>query len=105
VTRQRRAEVERLRAELREGNARNEAMDRQPPATVRAYRQLYGRKSMRLAAGMKNGAHYADRSCMYAARLGTAHASTKHRPDAPTIDNAERWRRQGCPRRLGASQP
>jgi hypothetical protein len=41
---QRRAEVQRLRAELKEMNtrAREEAMDRQPPATVRAYRQVYG---------------------------------------------------------------
>jgi hypothetical protein len=37
--------VERLRAELAEGNAhaREEAMDRPPPATVRAYRAVYGR--------------------------------------------------------------
>jgi len=42
---QRRAEVERFRAELREANARarEEAMDQPPPATVRAYRQVYGR--------------------------------------------------------------
>jgi len=42
---QRRAEVERFRAELREMNARarEEAMDQSPPATVRAYRQVYGR--------------------------------------------------------------
>jgi hypothetical protein len=42
---QRRAEVERFRAELREANARarEEAMDLPPPATVRAYRQVYGR--------------------------------------------------------------
>jgi hypothetical protein len=42
---QRRAEVERFRAELRETNARarEEAMDRPPPTTVRAYRQVYGR--------------------------------------------------------------
>lgn len=42
---QRRAEVEWFRAELREANARarEEAMDRPPPATVRAYRQVYGR--------------------------------------------------------------
>jgi hypothetical protein len=41
----RRAEVERFRAELREANARarEEAMDRPPPATLRAYRQVYGR--------------------------------------------------------------
>jgi hypothetical protein len=41
----RRASVERLRADLREGNARarEEAMDQPPPATVRAYRQVYGR--------------------------------------------------------------
>jgi acyl-CoA reductase-like NAD-dependent aldehyde dehydrogenase len=41
----RRAEVERFRAELREANARarEEALDRPPPATVRAYRQVYGR--------------------------------------------------------------
>jgi hypothetical protein len=41
----RRAEVERFRAELREANARarEDAMDRTPPATVRAYRQVYGR--------------------------------------------------------------
>ena len=41
----RRAEVERFRTELREANARarEEAMDRPPPATVRAYRQVYGR--------------------------------------------------------------
>jgi len=42
---QRRAEVERFRAELCEANARarEEAMDLPPPATVRAYRQVYGR--------------------------------------------------------------
>ena len=42
---QRRAEVERFRAELREANARarEAAMDQPPPATVRAYRQVYGR--------------------------------------------------------------
>lgn len=41
---QRRAEVEQLRAELRETNARarDKAMDQPPPATVRAYRQVYG---------------------------------------------------------------
>ena len=41
----RRAEVQRLRAELEEGNARarEAATDREPPATVRAYRQVYGR--------------------------------------------------------------
>jgi hypothetical protein len=41
----RRAEVEQFRAELREMNARarDEAMDQPPPATVRAYRQVYGR--------------------------------------------------------------
>jgi hypothetical protein len=40
----RRAEVERFRTELREANARarEQAMDRPPPATVRAYRQVYG---------------------------------------------------------------
>ena len=43
--RRRREEVEKLRAELEEGNARarEEAMDREPPAIVRAYRQVYGR--------------------------------------------------------------
>jgi hypothetical protein len=42
---QRRVEVERFRAELREMNARarKDAMDRPPPATVRAYREVYGR--------------------------------------------------------------
>jgi hypothetical protein len=42
---QRRAEVERFRAELRDINARarEEALDRQRPATVRAYRQVYER--------------------------------------------------------------
>jgi hypothetical protein len=41
----RRAEVQRFRAELKEANARarEEALDREPPATVRAYRQVYGR--------------------------------------------------------------
>lgn len=41
----RRADVERFRAELREANARarEEAMDRPPPATVHAYREVYGR--------------------------------------------------------------
>jgi hypothetical protein len=41
----RRAEVERFRTELREANAsaREEAMDRPPPATVRAYRHVFGR--------------------------------------------------------------
>jgi hypothetical protein len=40
-----REEVERLRAELADGNARarEDAMDRPPPATVRAYRAVYGR--------------------------------------------------------------
>jgi hypothetical protein len=44
-TREREAEVSRLRAELEEMNAhaREDAMDRPPPATVRAYRQVYGR--------------------------------------------------------------
>jgi hypothetical protein len=42
---QRRAEVERFRAELRDINARarEEALDRQRPATVRAYQQVYER--------------------------------------------------------------
>lgn len=42
---QHRAEVERFRAELADMNARarEEAMDRPPPATVRAYRHVYGR--------------------------------------------------------------
>jgi hypothetical protein len=41
----RRAEIQRLRAEFENMNApaREEAMDREPPATVRAYRQMYGR--------------------------------------------------------------
>jgi hypothetical protein len=41
----RRAETARFRAEIDEANAqaRDEAMDREPPATVRAYRQVYGR--------------------------------------------------------------
>ena len=41
----RHAEVERFRAELREANARahDDAMDRPPPAIVRAYQQVYGR--------------------------------------------------------------
>jgi len=41
----RRAEVQRLRSELKEMNAsaRDEAMDREPPTTVRAYRRVYGR--------------------------------------------------------------
>jgi hypothetical protein len=41
----RRAEVEQFRTELREMNtrAREEAMDRPPPATVRAYQHVYGR--------------------------------------------------------------
>lgn len=40
----RRAEVQKFRAELEEMNARarEEAMDREAPATVRAYRQVYG---------------------------------------------------------------
>lgn len=40
----RRAEVQKLRAELEEPNARTrgEAMDREPPAIVRAYRRVYG---------------------------------------------------------------
>ena len=40
-----RAEVQRLRTELEEANARarEDALDREPPATVRAYRQVYGR--------------------------------------------------------------
>jgi hypothetical protein len=42
---EREAEVARLRADLGEINtrAREDAMDRLPPATVRAYRQVYGR--------------------------------------------------------------
>jgi hypothetical protein len=41
----RRAETAHFRAEIEEMNARarEEAMDRPPPATVRAYRQVYGR--------------------------------------------------------------
>jgi hypothetical protein len=41
----RRAVVEQFRVELREANARarEEAMDRPPPATVLAYRQVHGR--------------------------------------------------------------
>lgn len=41
----RRADIERMRAKLHQANteAREEALDRQPPATVRAYRQVYGR--------------------------------------------------------------
>ena len=37
--------VQRFRAELEEVNARarEEAMDREPPATIRGYRQVYGR--------------------------------------------------------------
>jgi hypothetical protein len=44
-TQRRRVKVERLRAELREANAREreEAMDLPLPATVRAYRQVFGR--------------------------------------------------------------
>jgi hypothetical protein len=44
---QHRAEVERFRAELADMNARarEEAMDRPPPPTVRAYRHVYGRDS------------------------------------------------------------
>jgi hypothetical protein len=40
-----RAEVARFRAELDEANARarEEALDQEPPATVRAYRDVYGR--------------------------------------------------------------
>ena len=43
--RERQAEVERFRAELADMNARarEEAMDHPPPATVRAYRHVYGR--------------------------------------------------------------
>jgi hypothetical protein len=43
--RRRRAEVQKFRAELEEANARARegALDREPPATVRAYRQVYGR--------------------------------------------------------------
>jgi hypothetical protein len=39
------AEIERLRADFEASNARarEEAMDQPPPATVRAYRQVYGR--------------------------------------------------------------
>jgi hypothetical protein len=42
---QRRAEVERFRAELRDTNARvcEDAMDQLPPAIVRAHQQVYGR--------------------------------------------------------------
>jgi hypothetical protein len=40
-----RAEVQKFRAELEEANARarEEALDREPPATVRAYHHVYGR--------------------------------------------------------------
>jgi len=40
-----RSEIERIRADLAANNARarEEAMDRPPPATVRAYREVYGR--------------------------------------------------------------
>ena len=43
--RERQKEVERFRAELAEGNAqaRGDAMDYSPPATVRAYQTVYGR--------------------------------------------------------------
>jgi hypothetical protein len=43
--RKRDLDLERIRAELAASNARaqEEAMDRPPPATVRAYRQVYGR--------------------------------------------------------------
>ena len=43
--RERQAELERFRAELAEGaaQARRAAMDRPPPATVRAYQAVYGR--------------------------------------------------------------
>jgi hypothetical protein len=42
---QREAELVRMRAALEEMNtqAREDALDRAPPATVRAYRQVYGR--------------------------------------------------------------
>ena len=42
---QRRAEVQRFRTQLKDMNARarEEALDRRPPATVLAYRQIYGR--------------------------------------------------------------
>lgn len=41
----RRAEIERMRAKLRQANAeaREQSLDREPPATVRAYRQVCGR--------------------------------------------------------------
>src|SRR6266536_4145639 len=44
-TQKRQAEIARLREDLEEINtrAREDAMDRLPPATVRAYRQVYGR--------------------------------------------------------------
>jgi hypothetical protein len=40
-----RAALQRLRADLEQANARarEEALDREAPATVRAYRQVYGR--------------------------------------------------------------
>ena len=43
--RERQAELERFRAELAEGSAqaRRDAMDHPPPATVRAYQTIYGR--------------------------------------------------------------
>jgi hypothetical protein len=43
--RERQAELERFRAELAEGSAqaRRDAMDHPPPATVRAYQMVYGR--------------------------------------------------------------
>lgn len=44
--RERQEELERVRAELAEGNAqaRREAMDLPPPATVRAYEEVFGRE-------------------------------------------------------------
>lgn len=41
----RRTEVDRFRAELEDANARarEEALDREPPATIRAFRQVFGR--------------------------------------------------------------
>jgi hypothetical protein len=41
----RRVDTARLRARIDEANAnaREQAMDREPPTTVRAYRQVYGR--------------------------------------------------------------
>lgn len=53
----RRAETARMRARIEDLNteAREEALDREPPATVRAYRQVYGHDPSGWPPGVMRG--------------------------------------------------